>query len=508
MFDPKYLKNDLFAGLVVFLVSLPLCLGIALASEAPLFSGIIAGIIGGMVVTTFSRCTLGVSGPAAGLAVIVAQAVGQLGFEAFLLASMVAGLIQITAGFLRLGIISHYFPSSVIKGLLAGIGLILVLKQIPHAVGYDTSWMGEMEFREADGHNTLSELYYMFQNLEPGAIIIAIFSLIILVLWEGQAIKKNKVFKLLPAPLIVVFLGIALNEVYHSFVPQLYLESTHLVNVPVSNSLGEFFSFFTLADFSQWNNVQVYEIAFTLAIIASIESLLVVEATDKLDPEKRVTPTNLELKAQGIGNMITGLIGGLPITQVIVRSAANVEAGGKTRLSAFLHGAFLLLSAMLIPGLLNKIPLSALAAILLVVGYKLTRISLYKEMAKKGRWQFIPFIVTVGALVFTDMLTGVILGLAVGAFHILMYNYKVDYLLEKRANNTYTLHLSEYMSFLNKAGVMNVLRDIPANSMVTVDASRTEIIDSDVHEVISNFVKRAKGENITIEWKGLEGKDL
>jgi MFS superfamily sulfate permease-like transporter len=508
MFDAKYVKNDFFAGLVVFLVSLPLCLGIALASDAPLFSGIIAGIIGGMVVTSFSRCTLGVSGPAAGLAVIVAQAIGQLGFEAFLLATMVAGIIQIVAGFLRLGIISHYFPSAVIKGLLAGIGLILVLKQIPHAVGYDTSWMGEMEFIEADGHNTLSELGYMFYNLEPGALIIAILSLVILLLWERPFIKQNDAFKLLPAPLIVVFLGIALNEVYSSFLPQFYLDPTHLVTIPVSNNLGEFFSFFTLPDFSQWNNLQVYEIAFTLAIIASIETLLVVEATDKLDPEKRITPTNLELKAQGIGNFITGLVGGLPITQVIVRSAANVEAGGKTRLSSFLHGLFLLVSAMLIPSLLNKIPLSALAAILLVVGYKLTRISLYQEMYKKGRWQFIPFIITVGALVFTDMLTGVILGLIVGAFHILMYNYKIDYLLEKGTDNSFTLHLSEYMSFLNKAGVMNVLRDIPAYSKVTVDASRTEIIDADVREVITNFAQRAKNENISIEWKGLEGKDL
>jgi MFS superfamily sulfate permease-like transporter len=368
--------------------------------------------------------------------------------------------------------------------------------------------MGEMEFVEADGHNTLSELGYMFYNLEPGAIIIAILSLFILLLWERPFIKQNDTFKLLPAPLIVVFLGIALNEVYSSFLPQLYLDNTHLVTIPVSNSLGEFISFFTLPDFSQWNNVQVYEIAFTLAIIASIETLLVVEATDKLDPEKRVTPTNLELKAQGIGNFVTGLIGGLPITQVIVRSAANVEAGGKTRLSAFLHGIFLLLSAMLIPSLLNKIPLSALAAILIVVGYKLTRISLYQEMYNRGRWQFIPFIVTVGALVFTDMLTGVILGLAVGAFHILLYNYKVDYLLEKGADNQYTIHLSEYMSFLNKAGVMNVLRDIPANSKVIVDASRTEIIDADVREVITNFAERAKAENIKINWRGLEGKDL
>jgi MFS superfamily sulfate permease-like transporter len=504
MFDPKYLRNDIFAGLVVFLVSLPLCLGIALASDAPLFSGIIAGIIGGMIVTVISRSSLGVSGPAAGLAVIVAGAIGHLGYETFLLAVIIAGVIQIVAGFMRWGLISHYFPSAVIKGLLAGIGLIMILKQIPHAVGYDASWMGELEFLEEDGHNTFSELYNMLFSLQPGAIIIALLSLAILILWERPRIKQLKTIKLIPAPLIVVILGILFNEFYAAFLPNLYLGSSHLVQLPVAKSISEFASLFQLPDFSQFINWQVYEVAFILAIIASIETLLVVEATDKLDPEKRVTPTNLELKAQGVGNVIAGLIGGLPITQVIVRGAANVEAGGKTRTASFIHGLLLVLTALIIPGLLNKIPLSSLAAILLVVGFKLSRVSLYREMYRKGWWQFAPFIITVLALVFTDMLTGVIMGMAVGVFNILKYNYKSDYFLEKHSENQCTLILSEHVSFLNKASIMKALREIPDGNQITIDGSRTQFIDHDVREVINNFMINAPSKNITYEIKGIK----
>lgn len=506
MFELKYFKNDLIAGLVVFLVSLPLCLGIALASDAPLFSGIIAGIIGGVLVTSISRSALGVSGPAAGLAVIVAQAIGSMGYETFLLAVMVAGIIQIVSGFLKLGIISHYFPLPVIKGLLAGIGLILVLKQIPHAVGYDASWMGEMEFIETDGGNTFFELFNMFSNMEPGAVIIAIISLTILLVWDRPFIQNISWLKLIPASLLVVIVGLLINVYFEFFMPTLYLSGNHLVSIPVAGSLKEFTSFFTLPDFSQWNNLLVYETALTLAVIASIESLLVVEATDKLDPNKRITPTNLELKAQGAGNLVSGLIGGLPITQVIVRGAANVEAGGKTKLASFIHGLILLGAALLIPWLLNKIPLSCLAAILLVVGYKLTPISLYKEMYRKGRWRFIPFIVTILALVFTDMLTGVMLGLAVGFFHILFLNYQISYLLEKSDDGMLTLTLSEHLSFLNKAGVMNALRDIPRESQVTIDFSRTEMIDPDVLNVIRDFKIRSESENIEIVWRGKSGK--
>jgi len=506
MFEFKYLKNDLVAGLVVFLVSLPLCLGIALASDAPLFLVFFAGIIGGVLVTLISRSSLGVSGPAAGLAVIVAQAIGSLGFEVFLLAVMVAGIMQIIAGFLRWGIISHYFPLPVIKGLLAGIGLVLVLKQIPHAVGYDSSWMGELEFIESDGANTFSELFNMFSGIEPGAVIITVISLIILLAWDRPFIRKRPLFKQIPASLIVVIVGIMINSIYEVYTYKFYLSGNHLVSIPVAGSLHEFTSFFTFPDFSQWNNMLVYETALTLAVIASIESLLVVEATDKLDPKKRITPTNLELKAQGVGNLVAGLVGGLPITQVIVRGAANVDAGGKTRLSSLFNGFILLGAALLIPGLLNKIPLSCLAAILLVVGYKLTRVSLYREMYKKGHWRFVPFIVTILALVFTDMLTGVMLGLTVGFFHILFLNYKLSHLLEISDDGISTLTLSEHLTFLNKAGVMNALRDIPKDSQVVIDFSRTEVIDSDVLNVIRDFTIRADTENIKIVWRGKNGE--
>jgi MFS superfamily sulfate permease-like transporter len=502
MFDKKYLSSDIFAGLVVFLVSLPLCLGIALASDAPLFSGVIAGIIGGCIVTLFSKSSLGVSGPAAGLAVIVAGAIAQLGYETFLLAIVIAGLLQILAGFLRWGIIAHYFPISVIKGLLAGIGVIMILKQIPHAVGYDMSWMGELEFIEADGNNTFSELYNMFFSIQAGAVIIAVVSLVILLAWETPKIKQNKTFKLIPAPLLAVVTGTLLNEIYAAAFPGLYLDYTHLVQLPVASSIAEFTSFFSLPDFSQLLNFEVYEVAFILALIASIETLLVVEATDKLDPLKRVTPTNRELKAQGIGNVVSGLIGGLPITQVIVRGAANADAGGKTPTSSFAHGLLLLFTALLIPSILNKIPLSCLAAILLVVGYKLSRVDLYKQMYRNGMWQFVPFIVTVLGLVFTDMLTGVILGMSVGIFNILMFNYKSDYFMEKK-DGKYILKLSEHMSFLNKASIKKALREIPEGSSVIIDGSSTQFIDHDVREIIKEFTVSAESKNIKYEIIGI-----
>jgi MFS superfamily sulfate permease-like transporter len=506
MLDTRYIGSDLRAGLVVFLVALPLCLGVALASDAPLFSGIISGLVGGMVVTLLSRSRVGVSGPAAGLAVIVATAVGQLGFKAFLLSVVIAGLIQLAAGFLRAGIIGHYFPSSVIKGMLAGIGVILVLKQIPHAMGYDASWEGEMEFFQADGHNTFSELYYAAMALSPGAIVIAVLALAVLLLWERPTFKKSAALRLVPAPLVVVALGILANELWSMVVPAWHLTGNHLVAVPVAHSFSGFLTQFTLPDFSQIANPAIYTTAITLAIIASLETLLSVEATDKLDPDKCVTPTNLELKAQGVGNIVAGLIGGIPITQVIVRSAANVDAGGKTRLAAFTHGVLLLLCAALIPGMLNRIPLSCLAAILLVTGYKLARVALFREMYRLGFWQFVPFLVTVLGLVFTDMLTGIALGMLVGVFQILMYNYRIDPYTEDLGDGRFRIHLTEHMTFLNKASLRRVLRDLPDGSKVTIDASATRIIDHDVHVVLREFATYAPSAGIELELKGIRSE--
>lgn len=357
------LKNDFPASIIVFLVAVPLCLGIALASGAPLFSGIIAGIIGGIVVGALSGSNLGVSGPAAGLAVIVLLAIQELGaFDIFLLAVVIGGAIQLILGFLQAGIIAYYFPSSVIKGMLSGIGIIIILKQIPHAFGYDKDYEGSVFFNQPDGHNTLSELFYMFDAVTPGAIIITVISMIILILWEQPFMKKIKLFKFVQGPLVVVGLGIILNLILSN--TDLALSAEHIVAIPVASDFSDFINQFTLPDFTQWNNPQVWTVAFTIAIVASIETLLCLEATDKLDPDKNITPTNRELKAQGVGNIISGLIGGLPITQVIVRSSTNIQSGGKTKMSAILHGFILLLSAALIPALLNKIPLASLAAIL------------------------------------------------------------------------------------------------------------------------------------------------
>ncbi len=516
MFDKRYMKDDLLAGVVVFLVALPLCLGVALASDAPLFSGVIAGVVGGIVVTLLSGSSLGVSGPAAGLAVIVAGTIAELGYEAFLLAVVVCGLLQIALGFMRAGIISHYFPTAVIKGMLAGIGVIMVLKQVPHLMGNDTSWMGDLRFVEQDGHNTFSELYYTLLSIHPVALGIGVVSMAILIVWDlplqhapGPRFVPASIFRIVPAALVVVVFGTLANEVAKVVAPNLVLQGDDLVQLPVAASLGEFLNFVTFPDFSQIGNPEVYTAAITLAIIASVESLLSAEAADKLDPQKRVTPTNRELKAQGVGNVISGLLGGIPVTQVIVRSAANVTAGGKTRTASFVHGVLLLVSAMLIPTFLNRIPLACLAAILIVVGYKLTKIELYGEMYRQGWQQFFPFIATVLGLVFTDMLTGVGLGLVVGVFHILLYNYKTDYVLDiDDEAKTATVHLSEHMSFLNKAALTRGLRKIPAGAEVTVDGSRSVMIDYDVKEVLKDFLTRAEMEGITVRFKGINEEEI
>ena len=497
-----FVANDLRAGVVVFLVALPLCLGIALASGAPLFSGLIAGISGGMVVTLFSKSRLGVSGPAAGLAVMVAVGIEQLGLEAYLLAVIVCGVVQVLAGFLRVGIVAHYFPTTVIKGMLAGIGIVLILKQIPHALGYDKSFEGELEFFQRDGHNTFTEIGYSLGALSPGAIIVTLTSLVILLLWQHRAFKSTAMAKAIPAPLLVVVMGVGLNQLFLSVSPDLAISHDHLVAVPLSSSVGEFLSHFTLPDFSQIDNPEVYKIGFTLALIASIETLLSVEAIDKLDPERRVTPTNPELKAQGIGNIVSGLIGGIPVTQVIVRGSANVGAGAKTRLASFTHGVLLLVCVAAIPGLLNRIPLASLAAILLVIGYKLARISLFKEMWREGAWQFVPFVVTVVALVLTDLLTGILLGMVVAIFEVLVYNYQLDFYREETSPGCFKIRLTEHMTFLNKAALKRILREIPPDCSVVIDMTGTRILDHDAREVILDFAKHAEADGIDLRVDG------
>lgn len=482
-------KNDLSAGIVVFLVAVPLCLGIALASGAPFFSGMIAGIIGGILIGFLSNSHLSVSGPAAGLAAIVLASINQLGaFETFLLAVLIAGLVQLLLGFLKAGAIANYIPSSVIKGMLTAIGIIIILKQIPHAFGYDKNAEGDLKFLQIDGENTFSGLVNSIGKIDLGATLICLISLAILILWEKPFFKKK--LKLLPGGLVAVCVAVVLNEILLTTGSSLAIQNGHLVKVPVAASFNEFLGFFTMPDYSQWNNPQVYLVALTLAAVASIETLLCIEAVDKLDPEKRSTSPNRELIAQGIGNMTSGLVGGLPITSVIVRSSANVNAQARSKMSTIVHGLLLLVCVSLIPTVLNKIPLASLAAILLMTGYKLCNPALFRKMFGYGKYQWVPFVVTVIAIVFTDLLTGVGIGLGVSILALLYGNYKNSYFFHKekyKEGETILIHLSEEVSFLNKASIKLTLEHLPPNSTVILDAYDAQYIDHDVLELIRDF---------------------
>ena len=502
----KHFKNDFAASIVVFFVAVPLCLGIALASGAPLFAGIIAGIVGGIVVGIASGSPLGVSGPAAGLAVIVLTSITTLGgsWPAFLTAVVLAGVIQLILGFLKAGFIAYFFPNSVIKGMLTGIGLLIILKQIPHALGWDKVAEGDDAFNQADGQNTFSEISKAFDYITPGALLIAVISLAILILWEVVLTKKHKIFQLIQGPIVVVVLGIFMNIAYSESLLPFSLNTKQIVSVPVPDSISGFFSQFTFPDFSVLNNFEVWKIAIVLAIVASLETLLCVEATDKLDPDKRITPTNRELKAQGLGNMISGLIGGLPITQVIVRSSANINFGGKTKLSTILHGIFLLISAIFISNVLNLIPLASLASILLVVGYKLAKPELFKQMYKLGWEQFVPFIATVIAILATDLLKGITVGILFGIFYTLRHSYRnshhvKDIISDQNGQQIHHLQLAEEVSFFNKASLLNTLDSIPNNSKVIIDCTNSKSIAYDVIELILNYESNAKTKNITVE---------
>ena len=495
-------NKDIPASVVVFFVALPLCLGIALASGAPLFSGLIAGIVGGIVVGSISGSQLGVSGPAAGLAVIVLGAIASLGFENFLVAVVIGGVLQLLLGVLKAGVIGYYFPSSVIKGMLAGIGIIIFLKQIPHAFGYDKDYEGDLAFSQADGENTFSELINMLDYVSPGAILVTVISLIILLLWEKVLSKKIKIFTIIPGPLVAVAAGV-IYQITMVGSGNLAISPEHLVQVPVPESAADFFGQFTFPNFGAITNPQIWIAGATIAIVASLETLLCVEATDKLDPQKRITPTNRELFAQGTGNIVSGLIGGLPITQVIVRSSANIQSGGQSKFSAIFHGFLILLSVITIPFLLNKIPLAVLAAILLIVGYKLAKPALFKQMFSLGKSQFIPFIVTIVGIVFTDLLIGIGLGLAVGIIVILLNSYKNSHFLHKEGydvnDGKFKMTLAEEVTFLNKGAISRELHSLPENAYLELDVTKTKNLDHDIVEILDEFSVRAKEKNITIK---------
>ena len=501
----KYIKNDLPASIVVFFVALPLCLGIALASGAPLFSGLIAGIVGGILVGAISGSQIGVSGPAAGLAAIVLAAIASLGYENFLVAVVLGGVIQLLFGILRLGIIGYYFPSSVIKGMLTGIGIIIILKQIPYFFGYDKDPEGDFAFFQIDGENTFSEIFNTISgiisgNFSSGATLIAIIAMIILILWSTVLSKKGKFFQLVQGPLVAVVAGIIFYLVTKG--SALNITEDHLVAVPVPDGFDSFIGQFSFPAFSAISKAEVWIAGFTIALVASLETLLCVEATDKLDPHKRVTPTNRELLAQGTGNIVSGLIGGIPITQVIVRSSANIQSGGRTKLSAIIHGFFLLISVMLIPTLLNKIPLSVLAAVLFIVGYKLAKPQLFKTMWNLGWKQFIPFIVTVLVIVFKDLLWGIGIGLAVGIVVILIKSYQNSHFLHIEENtdgNRFKMTLAEEVTFFNKGAIIKELDRLPKSSYLELDVRKTRYLDNDIIEILEDFSHKARERNISIK---------
>lgn len=502
----KTFKGDLSASVVVFLIAVPLCLGIALASGAPLFSGLIAGIIGGIVIGALSNSHTSVSGPAAGLTAVVLVSIQQLGsFQAFLLAVVVAGILQYILGLVRAGTIANFFPNSVIKGMLTGIGIIIILKQIPHALGYDKDAEGDLTFFEPGGSNTLSSIWDSIAlYIHPGATLVTLIGLAILILWERPAIKSR--VGSIPGALVAVLAGVLINQAFEAAGSSWAIRPEHLVSIPIAGSIGEFFGQFVFPDFSQWKNPAVYQIALTICAVASIETLLCIEAVDKIDPEKRTTNPNTELRAQGLGNLISGLIGGLPITSVIVRSSANLNAGARTKMSAILHGVFLVVCVLLIPGLINMIPLAALAAILLQVGYKLAKVSIFKQMWASGKYQWWPFIITVAAVVFTDLLTGVLIGLGASIFAILRGNLKNAYFFHKEEyheGDLVRIELSQEVSFLNKASIKLTLEHLPEGAKVLIDATDTAYIDHDVLEIIREFAAvNAPAKNISVQLAG------
>ena len=501
------LKSDFASGLVVFLVALPLCLGIALASGAPLFSGIIAGIIGGIVVGVLSKSHISVSGPAAGLTAIILTAIIDLGsFNAFLLAVLLAGIIQLLLGFIKAGSISNYFPTNVIEGMLAGIGVIIFLKQIPHAFGYDKDYGGDLAFLHTDGSNTFSELFKTLAHIQLGSIIITVLSLIILIAWTKVDFLKK--INIVPAALIAVIVSILVNEFFIITGSNLSIKSDHLVTLPVPNSIEEFKSIFVLPDFASITNSKVWIVAITIAVVASIETLLCIEATDRMDAQKRYTDTNVELKAQGIGNILSSLLGGLPMTSVVVRSTANNGAGAKSKMSTIIHGVLLLISVLAIPTILNKIPLATLAAVLLLIGYKLANPKTVKRFWEKGKYQFIPFMATLLAVVFTDLLKGVALGMIISIIFILKGNMQRAYKFRKEEyhdGDVIHIELAQEVSFLNKAAIKSTLASIPKNSRVEINATETVYIAHDVLDLIKEFKKiTSKDKNIKVKLIGFK----
>ena len=501
--DPllERLKKDAPASVMVFLVALPLCLGIALASGAPAFSGVLAGIIGGIVVGRISGSNLSVSGPAAGLTVVVVDSIQQLGsFEAFLLAVCISGVLQIILGLLKAGVMANFFPSSVIKGMLASIGVVLILKQLPKALGYDFDFEGDESFEEAGGHNTFTDIYYAFLEFKPGAVIITLASLFGMIIWDAHIAKISKALKLIPGALIAVLAGVLINRAFGIWLPDFFLEASHRVDLPTGILQSGITDLIIFPDFMAYTNPKIYTVAITLALVASIESLLSIEAGDQIDPYHRITPLNRELVAQGVGNITSGFLGGLPVTAVIVRTSANVLAGAVSRASTILHGILLAVSIIVFPLILNSIPLSSLAAVLLLVGFKLTKPSLYLAMLKKGVTQFLPFIITIIAILFTNLLVGIGIGLVVGLVFVLISNFHRAVSVTKDKHNV-LIRLRNNVSFLNKTILRDALLNVESGSSILIDGTKAAFIDQDIIETIETFIQSAHNRGVNVELK-------
>jgi MFS superfamily sulfate permease-like transporter len=500
----KYnLYGDIKAGIVVFLVALPLCLGISLACNVPLFSGILAGVIGGTIVCAFSGSMLSVSGPAAGLTSIVISSVALLGsFESFLACAVVAGLIQIGLGFIRVGNLGNYFPYAVIKGMLAGIGIILIINQIPHLFGYDADPESDMFLDRPDGHNSFTDLMLMLDNITPGAVIIGVVSLGFLMLTEMKVYKESKLLAFFPAPLVIVLFGMLMSRSLNSH-PGSAIDPEHYVLLPVINSFVDLTGALTHPDFSLILSTKFWITSFTIAFVASLETLLSIDATDKLDPQKRKSNSNKELIAQGIGNTLAGLLGALPLTAVIVRSSANINAGAKTKLAAMIHALLLLLTILLIPNVLMLIPNASLAAILIMTGYKLAKPAMFTEQYKKGIEHILPFVVTVLGMLVTDLLKGVTAGLVVSVFFIIRSNVRATFDVAKAEIDGrlhYVLKLPQHLTFFNKGFLVNFFAKVEQGSKVIVDGSVNKISDKDALEVIHEFADHASEKKIEVQF--------
>lgn len=489
-------KSDLKASFVVFLVALPLCLGISLASNAPLSSGIIAGIIGGLVVGFLGGSEVSVSGPAAGLTVIVAGGIAKLGgFETLCMATAMAGVIQIILGFARFGYIGNLIPASVIKGMLAAIGILIILKQIPHALGFDKDYFGDESFIENTGSNTFSTLLDVGSYLTSGAVAIAVFAFAILFFWDRLP-EALKILKNIPGALVVVFGSVILNQLVLPIF-NIQLEAEHLVSIPLNESIFKPLNWSVA--FSNLNK-DVFVVAVTLAIIGSLETLLSLDASEKIDPLKRTPNSQRELYAQGAGNFLSGILGGLPVTAVIVRTSANVASGAQYRSSAVFHGLWLLILTLSAAPLLNMIPLSALAVVLIFVGFKLTTPKLYKQVFAHGYDQFIPFIITIAAILMTDLLMGVMIGFVFGILFVIK-NSIHDSLFMVNEGNHYLIRFNKDVSFLNKPLLKKLLQKIPAQSLVTIDGSRSVYIDHDIVDIIQDYAASGPAKGINVEFK-------